>query len=84
MLRLLAACRTEVDAACWGVFALQPNEGAGHHCGEGHGGAGLLPAAPTATPTHADLLALECGVVPAASTTTTLTLILALTLTLTR
>ena len=29
LLRLLAACRAEIDAACWGVFLLQPHERAG-------------------------------------------------------
>ena len=29
LLRLLAASRAEIDAACWGVFLLQPHERAG-------------------------------------------------------
>ena len=63
LLRLLAACGADVEAACWGVFPLQPQERAG--CSQPDGILPGAPGGPPATPTHADLLALECGVVPA-------------------
>lgn len=58
LLQTLALVRSHVEAACWGVFCLQPDEAAG----------ALAPVrgrAPPSTPSHADLLALEFGVAPA-------------------
>ena len=59
LLLLVAACREEVQAACWGMLCLQPSELAGCTV-DRYTGAPL-----DRTPLHADLLALELGIKPA-------------------
>ena len=60
LLLALSAAATEVKEACWGVMLLEPSELAGRAGPDTYG------REPPPTPSHADLLAFEFGIDPAA------------------